>query len=341
MEKELLLPEDAIYLLLKETSPTDRPVLEQILLKHLPTDEQSDYNSIIKGEKNPSLMSDVIAKKIFDADEHPERLEYLFRETVGDNKIVIDHSFKNEGYIQSTNSKKTIFDIDAVTKDNRIADMEFQVSAQDTYLRRGELYGSDLLMLQYSIENNQKKSDVNYENVNGVILVFLLKHSTKELKEYNKNSKRYIHRFKEHKAESGLSYTPLIQTIYVQLDECYKQFIRGEDGENNPNLQLLLSMLYDSNNPKVLEKVNCNSMYMSIIIESQKLVQDKEVQAMLLAEKYAVADLNAIKKHERIEGEVEGKAQNALRVYNNCIARGMSKEDAIAISEIDVTRIPL
>ena len=34
----------------------------------------------------------------------------------------------------------------------------------------------------------------------------------------------------------------------------------------------------------------------------------------------------------RMEGRIEGIAEKALQVYNNCIDRGMSKEDAVAIS---------
>ena len=35
-----------------------------------------------------------------------------------------------------------------------------------------------------------------------------------------------------------------------------------------------------------------------------------------------------------LEGKLEGKLENGLQVYKNCIARGMSKEDALAIAEI-------
>lgn len=52
---------------------------------------------------------------------------------------------------------------------------------------------------------------------------------------------------------------------------------------------------------------------------------------MLLAEKYAVADMNAIRSYERNEGE----EHRAKKVYDNCIARNMSPEDAMAISGWD------
>ena len=37
----------------------------------------------------------------------------------------------------------------------------------------------------------------------------------------------------------------------------------------------------------------------------------------------------------RAEGRAEGVLEKAKTVYENCIARGLSKEDAVAISEYD------
>lgn len=51
---------------------------------------------------------------------------------------------------------------------------------------------------------------------------------------------------------------------------------------------------------------------------------------MLLSEKYAEADLNAVKSYERKEGEM----LKGIAVYKNMLARGYSKEEALAVSEI-------
>ncbi len=39
-------------------------------------------------------------------------------------------------------------------------------------------------------------------------------------------------------------------------------------------------------------------------------------------------------KQGRLEGLQEGELYKARRVYQNCISRGMSEEDALAISEL-------
>lgn len=59
---------------------------------------------------------------------------------------------------------------------------------------------------------------------------------------------------------------------------------------------------------------------------------------MLLSEKYAEADLNAVKSYERREGVQEGmqkgEMSKGIAVYKNMLARGYSKEEALAVSEI-------
>lgn len=51
---------------------------------------------------------------------------------------------------------------------------------------------------------------------------------------------------------------------------------------------------------------------------------------MLLAEKYAAADFNAVRSYERKEGQTE----KGIAVYNNLIKRGFTKEEALSIAEI-------
>ena len=109
----------------------------------------------------------------------------------------------------------------------------------------------------------------------------------------------YIHRFTEQKADSRLIFTPLVRKVYIQLDKCLEQFLNGKDGENNQQLQILLSLLADSGNAKVLDAARQYPMFKDMINEAKMFVQNKEVQAMLLAEKYNEADINARIDYER------------------------------------------
>ncbi len=297
--KESEFPGATIVELLKNAPAQDQAELQRIILQRLSEEERQDYESIIAGEKLPSFMSDTIAKRLFDAEIHSERLEYLFREALNDQTIRVNGTFKNEGYIQHAGSKKIIFDMPVLLGDGRRGDLEFQVAAQDFILTRGEIYGSEILMFQYSTQPDEKKSTLDYDNVSGGALVMLMRHSPEPFRSFS--SDRYIHRFVENVSDSGLRYEPHIKTVYIQLDKCLEQFCSGKDGENNSRLQLLLSLLADSNNKKALEASQKDSVLSDMISETRALIQRKEVQAMMLAEKYAIADMNAIKHYERRE----------------------------------------
>ena len=304
MNKKLLLPEETIAdLLASFDSGEDYEKLRNLLIKHLSEEEQADFKAIERGEKTPSLMSDIIAKKIFDPDAHSDRMNYLLREITGEDDVYVDSSNRNEGYIMASNSKKVVFDINTKLQDKRNVDLEFQISAQNHFLKRGEIYGSDLLLLQYSVEEGQKKKEIDYSDIKGVIIIFLMKHSPKEFKECK--SERYIHRFTENKSDSGLVFPSLTQYIYVQLDKCFEQFKLGTDGENNKRLQLLLSMLADANDEDVRKEIIGNKMFEDIISEANGMAAERMVLNMILAEKYAAADLNAVKNFEREEGQKE------------------------------------
>lgn len=186
-----------------------------------------------------------------------------------DDSIVIDKDMSSEGYIQSTNAKKVIFDIPAHLMDKRRTDTEIQVSAQDFILKRGEIYASDLLLIQYSADKGQLKGDVNYNDVQGVILVVLMKNSPAVFKKDISN--HYIHRFNKAVADSGFSYTPLVTTVYVQLDKCFDQFKKNIDGENNSQLQILLSAMYDINDVDIQAKAQNHKIVFETLNEVKSL----------------------------------------------------------------------
>ncbi len=144
----------------------------------------------------------------------------------------------------------------------------------------------------------------------------------------------YIHRFKKRTADSGLSFNSMMTMVFVQLDECLKQFREGRNGEHDSTgnrldeLQILLSLVADINDEKVLKSAKDNNLMRDIIAEVKELSENKEVRAMLLAEKYAQADINAVRSYERNEGRHEG-IHEGLAIAARMIAdyqSGMSDE---------------
>lgn len=273
--------------------------LRDIVISNLPADAKVEMEGIIRGELLPSLTSDVVAKKIFSPSEHPERVAWLLSKITLDNSISIDGDMSNEGYSQSTSAKKMIFDIPVRLLDKRRADIEFQVAAQDFIIERAELYSSDLLLVEYSAAVNQKKGDLDFTDVHGTIVIVFMRKSPEPFASFKSN--RYIHRFDTMASDSGLVHNPLRKMYFVQLDKAMEQLLEGIDAEGDYDFQLLLAMMADINNQVVKEKIAEHPDLKEIYQEVSLYSQSKEVQNMLLAEKYAVADFNAVKSYERKE----------------------------------------
>ena len=123
------------------------------------------------------------------------------------------------------------------------------------------------------------------------------------------------------------------------MDKCFAQFREGTDGENNKELQLLLSMIADINDEKVRWQSKGNKMMEDIYEEVFRISQDREVQAMWFAEKYVDADWNAAKEYQRRkgmkEGVKEGKKEMALELLKN----GVSPDIIAASAEVSVETV--
>lgn len=62
--------------------------------------------------------------------------------------------------------------------------------------------------------------------------------------------------------------------------------------------------------------------------------REQNYQIQMLSEKYAEADYKAVLSYERRQGFEEGKLLAGIEAYKNMLARGYSKEEALAVSEI-------
>lgn len=304
---KLGLPEEVLINLARTEKLEDRDKEEllRLLSKGLDEKDAAEFLAITRGERLPSLASDVIAKKIFDPVEHPDRLSYLLQVSAGEKKIRVSGASKMEGFVEFANSKKLIHDIPAELEDGRTSDTEFQVRAQEFVFPRTELYSADMLLIQYSAKASEK-GRLSYENAKGTLVVMLMCESPSAFRKFDRKSDRYIHRFEEARAESGLAYRTLSKTVYVQLDKALRQFRKGTDGEGDGRAQLLFAAIKDINNPAVMERMGKDKMFSRILDEVRLMAKEKEVQIMLLAEKYAMADIATLKEQGRAEGRAEG-----------------------------------
>ena len=70
---------DIVELLIKEQDNERANEYENQLLEMLEEQDRNEIADVLAGRKLPSLLSDTIAKRIFSADSHRERLAYLLK----------------------------------------------------------------------------------------------------------------------------------------------------------------------------------------------------------------------------------------------------------------------
>lgn len=125
-----------------------------------------------------------------------------------------------------------ILDVSAWLKDGRLADLEVQKAAQEFIFTRGDLYTSDMLILQYSVDKANPKGELTYKNVKEAVLVVLMVESPRLFQDFDATSDRYIHRFTRMVADTGLSYEMKAKVVYVQCDKCLAQLRDGANAES-------------------------------------------------------------------------------------------------------------
>ena len=300
--------------------------------------DQQLMQGIFDGRLTPPLHSDIIAKKVLNPDVHPDRMNFLLRGISKDSTIEVRSGAGNELPHQSYYAKAMVTDIPSWLMDGRLSDLEIQKAAQDFVFTRGDLYGSDMLLLQYTVLPGQAKESLDYTNVKESIVVFLMVESPKPFKDYYEKSERYIHRFTTLTADSGLSYDRKIKLIYVQLDKCLEQLKKGtnaESGDGKPDqLQMWLAAFADVNDEKVvagadeeLEKMRQEAFLMG---------QDKEVQNMLLAEKYEKMDWVTYGNEREEKGETKRARETAKRMIDD---KKLSFEDIAKYSGLKLSEV--
>ncbi len=282
----------------------------------LPLREQEFWAKVFAGEKQPPLYTDTIAKNVFSADVHPDRLNFLLRGIAKDESINVVSSASNENFPLSLHAKTTITDIPAWLAQGRRADLEIQKAQQEYIFTRTEIYASHMLLVQYSVEDGQAKSEVDYRNVKDVLVVVLMVESPKVFREFDKCSRHYIHRFVQMVSDTGLAVPCKAKTIYVQLDKCLQQFQEDRNAESEDDrpdrLQAWLSAIADSNDLKVREAVVADSTLQAVSTEAFHMTQNKEVQGMILQEKLDRMDFLSYMEQFKDEGRREGKAEGIV-----------------------------
>ena len=294
---------------------SEKSIFDELHETTLPESRKQELSSIFRGEKLPSLCYDVVAKHIFSPDVHPERMDFILQHTMADCGLKVDKSASNEIYLQNIYSKKTITDIPVWLKDHRLADLGIQREAQEYIFTRSDIYASNMLLLQYSVEAGQLKSEIDYENVDGVIIIVLMEKSPEIFKRFD--SKRYIHRITKARADSGLELATLKQMAFVQLDKALELYLDHSYNEDEDvELLKLFALMADINNDELIVESQVNPLIHDIREDLFAFTRDKEVQQMILAEDLAIMDWNSNMRLAEKRGVAQGVAQGETNIID-------------------------
>ena len=124
--------------------------------------------------------------------------------------------------------------------------------------------------------------------------------------------------FTRKNADSGFSGPSKANVIIVQLDKCLAQFKAGRNAEatdGKPDkLQTWLSMIAAPNDAQVSAAAILDADPLQIRREAPNMVQNKEVQNMLIQERYERMDWLSYGEQNKAEGIAKGRAEGiALR----------------------------
>ena len=85
---QFLLTQKTIANLFLEAEGYDREFLQRFLMRKMEQQDREEVLNVLAGRCLPPLSSDIIAKKVFDPGEHPERLQKMLRGLTGEDVLL-------------------------------------------------------------------------------------------------------------------------------------------------------------------------------------------------------------------------------------------------------------
>ncbi|MBO5199183.1 MAG: PD-(D/E)XK nuclease family transposase [Lachnospiraceae bacterium] len=281
------------------------------------------FEAIEAGRKLPELYFDRPFKKIFDADEHPERLETLFR-LIFDREETVVSSLKNEMTKASIYSKQTVLDLLSSLKSGGIFELEMQVAAQEFLSQRIDVYSSDLILMQYSVNRGERRGEMDFDGIRKSYIVVLMKESPQKFRE----NPAFLHR-RPSQTDTGIPMDSLIEVVYIELDKCLKQWKSGSCPKKYQTLALWLGTIADVNDEKVKAAADRVNDIASIREELAVMAKDRKELLTMLFDKYEkdvrYSLMQQAKRQGFAAGREEGREVGRREILKSQIAKKLER----------------
>ena len=207
--------------------------------KKLSPSARQMFREVDRKKRVPNILNDAMFKGVFDPEVRPEWLSQLVGSVIG-REVRIIAPLTHEGKKRSVYSKGIIMDIpvrflDAENDEEEIVDVEIQRKGINLPPKRSVIYSSDLVTRQYSAENGERKSEVNYDRVHPVHMIVIMEESPSFLRD----QLSFQHHFKQ------ISDTGIASSSEFELLQYYHFICLDVFRERRPHVAKLLENWMD------------------------------------------------------------------------------------------------
>lgn len=299
------------------------------------------YVGFLEGTKTLPLTYDPVFKKIFDMEEHKERLEAFISSLIGIKVKVI--GILQPGHRFTAEHSLVIMDLVVELEDGSVTNLEIQKVPYSFPPERASCYSADLLMRQYTRLKARKGKKFRYSDLKKVYTIVIFEKSNNKLKTKEGN---YIYHGKT-VFDNELKVDMLQEYIFVTLDEFIRIGYPKDDSERTGWLSLLatnevkkaqelveifpwLKEIYEEMSRYKTQPMEVMSMFSEILAELDR----NTVRDMVEEQQEEINRLNEqlVREHLEMKQKKNETIKNSYALYKKM---GMDEEKAIqTVSEV-------
>ena len=297
---------------------------------------QNELVDFLAGESSLNILYDNFFRKIFNPDEHRERVERLISALIG-QKVKIKAVLSREGSQIIDKGSFVIMDIIVELEDGSFVDVEMQKMGYMFPSQRSSCYVSDMIMRQYNRRKEEYKDKFSYKGITPVYLFVLMEKSSEEFA----GTKEYIHK-REVSYSSGIELPETARITYITLDS-----FKENDQNINEELEAWLSFLIRSDIESVVKLISAHPEFSAMYKEIAEFRKDPKELTGMFSEALYIMDRNTEKYmvdelKERVElvtqraEAAEQRADNAEQRADNEKQRAEAAEKRASEAETEV-----
>ncbi|MCR4903774.1 MAG: PD-(D/E)XK nuclease family transposase [Butyrivibrio sp.] len=259
------------------------------LYKDLNDDVRRQVLNFFMGTESVPITYDPFFKKIFNPNEHPERLESLIGSLLGQEVHILE-VLKQEGNQLTDKGSFVVMDIVIQLSSGAIVNIEMQKVGYAFPGERADCYVSDLIMREFnklSIESKntpeKAKKPFRYKDMKPVFLIVLMENSSEP---FSKVAPEYIHT-KQTYYSSGAKVPSLSNIVYVSLDT-FENITHNIDSKSSA----WLTFLSTKKPERIIQLINAYPEFMELYTEISRFRTDEREVLSMFSEALKMMDHN-------------------------------------------------